>query len=52
MNIIATIDRTPIDIVNEPNSTNDEICDVIVAEIMLRLRYDTKIEQLECQGKT
>ena len=41
--IITTIDRIPIDIVNELNNTSDEMCDEIVAQTMLKLVYDPKM---------
>ena len=44
VNIIATIDDIPTDIVNEPNNANDEMCYFVVAETTLKLVYDPKVK--------
>jgi len=49
MNIITTIGRMDTDIVNEPNNTNDEMCNSIVAKNMLKLVHDHKMEKASCQ---
>ena len=43
VSIISTIDFKPTYIFKETNNTNDEMCDVILAETMLKLMYAQKI---------
>ena len=39
---ISTMDRIQADKVNEPNNTNDEMYNAIIAKTMLKFVYDQK----------
>ena len=52
VSIITIIDHVLTDIVNDYNTTNGEMCGVIVAETMSKLVHDPKIKKCQCQKKT